>query len=92
MHGQLLYEAWSHPNLQPGDYIHIDGPHDKFGRVIKTETQTPPLNEQVTAYLVRGTEDQKPPNRTASPYIAFSTPTACGAYMKTSTKFIDAEY
>jgi hypothetical protein len=88
-----LYECWALKGLGNKSYIHIDGPHDRFGYIVNKIPGKPPLQtdeDKIECYLVRGTGDQKPCDQPAFPYVAYSEPAACGARMKSSTKFLAA--
>lgn len=40
-------------NARPGDYVNINGPHDRYGQVLK--------HQESGYHLIRGLGDNKPP-------------------------------
>jgi hypothetical protein len=83
-----LYQLHSTPGLVAGHPVFVDGPHDRFGRIVKTVEEFAPLGQPYWLYMIRGTGSKEPEElllrgRSAiDPTVIFSDPTSDGARMK----------
>jgi hypothetical protein len=55
-----LYQLHCRPGLRPGQPVFIDGPHDRFGRIVEAQGKKAPLGQPYELYLIRGTGFQEP--------------------------------
>lgn len=88
---ECLYRLWASTTLGPGDVVFVNGPHDRFGRILSDQGKPPRVEgDPFTLFLIRGIGKSRPPgvmDHEIHDTVSYSEPSGNGAIMKSTSSY-----